>query len=407
MSIADHLLSRLSSDIQAYQNLQLDIHDNCHNDLMGFQNSLRKSYVNPEIITVSLRTLQQLKSAMKDFYQRHPPTESTPSLLPKVEKIITTIETKECMIYQNFEGYLGNYCPGVRLEDALQYVVEGKEVLELILSGEADKIQAKDRGQCLAKFVWFLMHYAVTHQNKGFVEGTFDISDPERKIFNFFHNAEESYGRISCHYPLRTTGQLGVDIFPQGGVPLPSGKRTVLFGILATHDDSARMFLKPENYGANISFDSEALGDSIMHGAEYLMHKYKKTFGKSQTLKRKFPGVFHRYPTEVIRKEQTFRKQKDRFLKIVNRMKAGDLLSGSEIPKIRREMEMYGISHMYRSLTQWSKSISQDLHSEILRDIKSYMVFFESRYDHLEYRLGNEIQINEPFYSSLSGYPYD
>lgn len=401
MSIVDHLLSRLSTDIEGYQNLQSGIHENCSQDLAVFQNAMGNSYINPEILTVSLRTLHQLKGAMEEFYRRHPVESSNLSLLPTVDKAIRTTATKEYVPFQTFEVYLKNYCPGIRMRDALQYVADGKELFGKILSGETEHILPEEKTSCLAKCVWYLMHYALNHQNKGFVEGTFDIADPDHKIFNFFHKTGAVYSRSSCHYPERTEEQWGIDIFPRDGTPLPSGKRTVLFGILATHDGSSRMFLKPENYGANVSVRPRELSDSIMHGVEYLLPKYKKTFQGSKVLKKKFPGVFSKYPSEVIRKEQTSKRQRDRFLKIVNRMKAKDLVKSSEIPHITKQMQMYGISYIYRSLREWSERLSSGEHAALQGEIKDFMTFFEGRYDHLEYRRGDEIQINDPFYTML------
>jgi len=98
-----------------------------------------------------------------------------------------------------------------------------------------------------AHLIWGLMAIA-DGKGESFSEGSFVLEgNSARTIFDQLMTIPKVYSRRSSHFPGQCDKQYGLDFT----TCLPANKRTILFGMVNTHDGQQVLFIKPENWGAN------------------------------------------------------------------------------------------------------------------------------------------------------------
>lgn len=129
--------------------------------------------------------------------------------------------------------------------------------------------------QDVSEMIWGLMANACATE-EGFTEGTFVIeSEKVQNIYDKLLKIEGAYERSSSHYVGRCDQSMGLD-FPAELI-LPANKRTILFGLADTHDGKKILFIKPENWGADLKINSlDKANHCLHHALEFLFAQYVK-----------------------------------------------------------------------------------------------------------------------------------
>lgn len=165
-----------------------------------------------------------------------------PVLIPLIERATRATFSQEASApttpKKNLRDYLAKWSPNVSLEDAKQYIRDGKRLLLGILSGDiVDPIQVEGGSmQALTLLAWCLMSGALK-KNQAHLQGSFSIEDPQKLIYKFFYKVQESKTRTSSHYPNRRPvvnpimrmffSQMGVNVLTG---KMPGDQKHLLFG---------------------------------------------------------------------------------------------------------------------------------------------------------------------------------
>ena len=292
-------------------------------------------------------------------------------------------EPAQTINWGKFQDYVNVHCPGIDFEkEAKPLAQEGIEIYQKLYRNEhvePTNLEDKLRAVCFG-----LMAHAA-NKEQPFVEGTFDIKDPGHRLFHFFFPA--LYGRSSSHYQSRAIpfedgiwkdyAHFGCDL-----EKLPAGKRTVVMGRIETRDQSQRIYLKMENWGANLNFysDSNARANFLQvlnHTLEFFQSQGNKISSWIPPVGEGHNTRKEHLPEDDIRKINAFRNK-------------------IESPGNSPDIEAYGLQDAIPFL---QKALDSDINLELKKQIKAYLEEIKGRYDNLSSRKGNEVNIED----SLAG----
>ena len=297
---------------------------------------------------------------------------------------------------ESFAKYVKESCDGVDTHKAYQKALRGLSLIQ-------DLYQNKNTEQCkleekMSDACWGLMLCAL-EKNQSFVEGTFDLPDPAYRFFNFFRPI--LYRRSASHYKTRAIalengpwegyGHFGVDINRNGSNDLPAHKRAVLIGRIKTRDNSHRIYLKMESWGANLNLLSDSR--ALLNIEHLFFHSYE--FFKCQC-KNTMPQIFGDWVENdpSIRKEFMFRADRAKCINLQQKI--------SKLANIKENFEIdeYGFQDAvpYFKAALNDPSVAQN--SQLHENINEFIQDVENRYDNLTYRKGNEVSINDPLTSA-------
>lgn len=139
----------------------------------------------------------------------------------------------------------------------------------------------------IRKICWGMMAHTIA-QGKGFENGTFVVDDPGFRLFKTFTNCSDIYGRASSHFKKRaiptTDGywegysHFGIDI-PN----LPPNMQAVLIGMIQTKDGRERIYIKCEDWGADLRLlSAEKAKHFFFHSLDFFASQYKRWNGTNQ-----------------------------------------------------------------------------------------------------------------------------
>ena len=310
-----------------------------------------------------------------------PPEVDLPRLMPpagiEVEKITKQLD------WEAIENYVSQHCPGVPFNKVKEMASEGIQIIQKLRKNE--KIEQTNLDNKLAAVCWGFMAHAIT-KGQPFVEGTFDINDPDNRIFHFF--LPTLYGRASSHYKKRTIsfekgpwsgyGHFGLDLNM-----LPSGKRSVMMGRIETRDRSNRTYLKMENWGANLNVRTDPRALANFH--QVVAHSLE--FFESQA-KHNLPGIFGEVGGGLhMRKEHMLLKDKEKITQFIQEAQKHD-------PSIQMsDLNEYGFQDAIPCLEDLTHN--NHLRSDLQKEIEEYLDQLHARYDRLPHRKGNEIAVGD------------
>lgn len=161
-----------------------------------------------------------------------------------------------------------------------------------------EEVDADPAGAASA-VVWALMARAV-HMGQGFKDGTFVLHGPraDRLLFLLLPHL---HGRKSSHFQdwAAPLSEADVAAVPEGAARvraeglaaralgahfgmdaggLPAGHRHVVLGRIHMSDDSYGVYVKPEEYGCDVS-SAEHVKETLLHGCSYLKSQLKRHLG--------------------------------------------------------------------------------------------------------------------------------
>jgi len=248
------------------------------------------------------------------------------------------IKRDDTLAASTVQKYVDSYCEGLDLQMVDELIFKGQQLVKSILEGTQSKLPENNvEAQLeLAQLTWYFMKCGID-KSEGYYEGTFMIEDPEDKIFNFLNSNGHAYVRKSSHLKGRSSeNHYGVDIFNQ---KMPAHKRTLLFARTTTLNNRNILFLKPENFSADIT----QVADSVLHAKELIVSQYNKIF---------YPGSDD---LSNMRKERVPVNVIKNFELIVNFIEKN---SETIFPELRENVTRWGISHMYRVAEELKKELS-------------------------------------------------
>lgn len=327
--------------------------------------------------------LQQLGSLSVEGEDRNniPPLVQEADLQP-LQGMIEEVAPKKETNWEAFNTYVTAHCKNVELERAKALAIEGLDIIRKLHNNqpvERSNLEEKMRAVC-----WGLMAHAA-FKGQAYVEGTFDIKDPGYRIFNFFYPIY--YGRSSTHYKSRaiaiTEGKwkgykhVGVDL-----EDLPAEKRTVMLGKITTLDGSERIYLKPENYSANINWLSDpralspyTIGQTIVHGLEVVPSQAKRLA----------PSIFGEVGGGLNMRKEHMREE--------DKHKIKGLIKKINKPDVDIDIDGYGFAAAlpFLEATLRAEGISEELKEEIRSFLSSVLL----RYDNCLHRKGDEVGMGD------------
>lgn len=299
-----------------------------------------------------------------------------------------------------FKEYVMNHCGQISLEIAYGRALKGLKFYRSFYNGQipifpdhSDELLKEQ----LADMCWGFMFQACM-KNQSFIEGTFDIRDEGYRIFNYFRPI--LYGRYSSHYKRRIIKDItdrsewshfGCD-YEIGN--LPAGKRSVMLGCINTRDGSERIYIKMENFGANLDVMQDPTAQAyclhpIAHTAEFILSQSKhlapSIFGEAGNC----PDM---HKEHILIQDK---KKIQNFLTLIS-----ELFNISNSVNI----EEYGFQDFILFLEKNILNLGNELNNEQLNLINRINVYLEElkeRYDYLEYRKGDEVIINDPLENIL------
>ncbi len=291
-------------------------------------------------------------------------------------------EEKRELKWDAINAYVSEHCADVSFEEANQKIREGITLIQRLLRKE--EVEQNDLERKLSAVCWGLMAHSIS-KGRPFVEGTFDIQDPEHQIFNFFQPV--LYGRASSHYrkrtiafeegPWRGYAHFGLDLGD-----LPANKRTVMMGRLKNPN---RTYLKMENWGANLNFrtDPRALANCshlIGHTLEFF----------ASQAKRNLPAIFGEVGGGLhMHKEHMLREDKEMIANLIRRAQEAD---PSISPPSAAALDVLGFQEAVPFL---ASLISNPKFSELASEIHAYLEHLHNRCDGLSHRKGDEASVDE------------
>lgn len=244
----------------------------------------------------------------------------------------------------------------------------------------------------------------------GFSEGAFNISDPGHQLRDFLDSCPEVYQRPSSHIEgfQQAPGGSHRGIDAHGGVTLPYGKATLLYGGMSAGVQGLgqdRLFLKTEEHGCRLSARWTPNRDPNIHDrparlgdvGQFLGHAmgFFRTVLRGISGGRLFPNATdsrkERLPGDVSKSFNAILKNLDR--------------SGqAEIAGILRQNEplatSQGIRVMVANLDQ--ALARQDLDQPTRDAMQRLRGDLATRFDHLDVRIGNEVILDQ---AELAGTP--
>nr|NGX38202.1 hypothetical protein [Chlamydiota bacterium] len=306
-----------------------------------------------------------------------------PQLPPILEESVDLEEPPEltAIDWEKFQKYVEAFCPRIDFEKEAQPLAQqGLEIRKnLYLGKTVDRTNLENK---LNAVCWGLMAQADT-KGESFVEGTLDIEDPEYRLFNFFFPI--LYGRESSHYqeraiPVQGGKWNGYSHFGYDFNQLPANQGTVMMGRIQTRDSSKHIYLKMENWGANLHVWRDSLSAVLkihhlpMHGWQYLVSQYQRWWGTVGT-------------GENMRKEHMLPEDTEKFKELIEKIQpfAPDMT----LPDLKE----YGIQDGFLYLTNALKleKINQALKEEIL----AYSEKLKTQYKYPESQKGNEVPMKD------------
>jgi hypothetical protein len=181
--------------------------------------------------------------------------------------------------WDRFQAYVNAHCKGSDMRSVTVRAVGGMKLLQQLSRGET--LSASSTGR-VSDVCWGLMLYAVL-LGQEFTAGSFDVYDPDHRVFQYLYSTPGCSGRPSSHYHGRTIGvpkeaytSFGIKVDRDGENELPSLKRTVLFAKIKVYDGSDHTFIKMENWDVNVNAMSQRfyslsnLVNTCGHTMEYL-----------------------------------------------------------------------------------------------------------------------------------------
>ena len=326
------------------------------------------------------------------FLRKDLPIIGIPRLLPcPVEEypLIFSESLKTTPNWVAFTSYVEKHCPGMSSINAMEKASRGLQLIQKLHQGESVKrINLEDQ---LSDACWGLMLHAITKE-QAFVEGTFDFVDPGHRFFHFFEPI--LYGRSSSHYkkrviqfesgPWRGYGHFGLDIYRNGHNDLPASKRTVMLGRIVARDGSDHTYLKMENWGANLNFWSDPRALSNTH--QVLCHTFE--FFESQA-KRNMPSVFGEVGGGLhMHKEHMLSADKKMCQRLYQEICKVTNVKGHFV-----DIDEYGFQDVIPVFREALNEPSIKAISQLHGEIESFLRHLEQRYDNLEYRKGDEVNL--------------
>ncbi|MGA8165559.1 MAG: hypothetical protein WB791_11185 [Waddliaceae bacterium] len=214
--------------------------------------------------------------------------------------------------HNSFSDYVQKFCLNVSIDDAKTFAELGGKYLQDIRSGRTEGIREDQKPMVMACLMWYFMQQAC-RKGEGFSEGTFVLENEDKSIYDFFVNNGESpekegpvvYDRMSSHFPNISNYQhKGIDVNENNSqIPLPAGKRTVVFANIKDLNGGEFFYAKPENYG------TKTWAETGLHTWEYLATRPARL------------GLTNEKPVESYRKEHMPKHCKKLFRDILQAIK--------------------------------------------------------------------------------------
>lgn len=256
------------------------------------------------------------------------------------------------------------------------YVQKGDLLRRQIADNRQPLKQALDEDICA--LIWSLTREAA-EKGQEFEEGTYVISDPNRRLYDFLISNPKAYKRASTHFKERVKENLGLDL-PN----LPGDKKTLLFGLIDEGTDIQAVFIKPENYGVAHLVSA----DFVMHGVETLAAKFRKLI----------PGADDRdgYQKERVpyQESQLFAQIIAQFTRPVDQLKGSS--EGIQIvtdPTALVLAQRDGLKYMHKYL-QAAKHVQitdEQVESENQKNIASLQSLLDNYPGNIKMRTGREV----------------
>lgn len=279
-------------------------------------------------------------------------------------------------------AYCKIHCSDITYPQAVALIKEGQQLMRKILRDQPClPSQAIEESQKeLAVINWFLMYYALTH-DQGYYSGSCVIEE-NNKLLNFIRASRGTDTRICSHFIGRPHDDwYGVDV--RNGL-MPAKKRTILLGLVSTFSSAKKaLFFKPENFSPFLT---------TAFGYDAAMHTYE--LGKSQVNRTRkgandMPGMQkERVPDSTLLAFQGLidylKNNIDQFRPVLNNLLVIDL------DKAIDHAKLWGIAYMDRFAKNIESSSSNpDLRLKIQTLKDTYR-----KLDNLENRTGREVYIN-------------
>lgn len=248
----------------------------------------------------------------------------------------------------------------------------------------------------------FLMANSL-QKGPGFSEGAFNVEDPGHRLRNFLDSSPEVYQRPSSHIEgFQQAGggsHRGIDV--TGGVHLPYGKATVLYGAMSDGVQGLqgdRLFLKMEEHGCRLSSHWTPNRDTNMRPdrparlgdvGQFLGH----AMGFFRTVLRGLSGG-RLFPNATDSRKERIPSDVERGFK--NMLKGLDDGGQAAVADILRRNTPLATSQGIRVMvTNLDHALGQELEPETRTQLQRFRDSLALRFDHLDVRIGNEVVLNQ------------
>jgi len=327
------------------------------------------------------RLIIQLKEQLSQLQSK----ESAQQVVPVIRSELTQPTEEEFAQIeaqtpeQSFADYVREYYPNHKLQTALDFVGEGRALVQQISKGEV--IIPNIRKHHLAAIDWY-MYYRTVCQGDQFEQGCFVVRNPGNSLINFVLQCEGVYERKSTHFQDRLLPTFfkgkeqvttyGIDISTEdtdNKLGLPAGMRTLNFAPIKSLDGLDWAFFKPETWGLS------DWGQFVGHAYSYVVTRPAHLFSSPHG-----PNTRKEHVPPDILKE---------FLKLYS-----EATKGKPVPEEKKPFGIAGMKHLFEQL-QIDNAVVQ-------QDIVAFLNKLRQRYDHLNIRNGDEVVMGESF---LNGTP--
>ncbi len=293
-------------------------------------------------------------------------------------------------------------------------VERGHSLVKDVLSGQ---ITGTGESQCTeqdaADIMLFLDAKNRTSTDTSFDSGSYNIQDPEGKLYEFLDRSDDKYLRSSSHMSTMQQSTItdsnggthknmhrGID-FKQGPTTgLPSGLQTLLFAAIPANSETGtdrRIFLKPESYGCRSPFkstptSSPGVGDGVGtlsrgrrakdimqflgHSGSFIFTRFSGAGGTTRK---------ERIPTQVAADFKALAK-KPAFSQVRDLLNAGAPTSNSN-----------GIHKMVTNITNAIQALPLNQRGAAIRETFEFMDTLGEHLhsaNNLDTRIGNEVVLN-------------
>ncbi len=280
----------------------------------------------------------------------------------------------------DLEAYCYHYNREIHPKQAGILINQGKELINAVLNDNITKVSNNpaEAEKQMTALTWALMDHALKH-NQGYDEGTFAIKDSAAKLHSFLMTHPGCYSRPSTHYVGRSPkSHHGIDVFSN---QMPANKRTLLFELITQQDGSTLLFIKPENFSADLTIPY----DAVMHGYEVIVAQYNKVFQPGSD---DLPNMRkERVPVESLKAfEEILKQLEENDFKKMNANLFKNPIFQTENPM--KNAKLYGIAFMKAYVDAVSQLEILPASLDMTRFNKSL-----AGLDHLDQRTGREVFI--------------